>query len=102
MCGRGFRLHPGKKDCLVLDFGGNVLRHGPVDEIRIRERRSNGNGDATAKECPDCQALIAAGYAVCPCCGYEFPPPDRQQHDAKASEARILSGQVTDTESGLA
>jgi len=98
MCGRGFRLHPGKKDCLVLDFGGNVLRHGPVDEIRIREHHSNGNGEAPAKECPDCQSLIAAGYAVCPCCGYEFPPPDRQQHDAKASEAGILSGQVTDTE----
>jgi len=98
MCGRGFRLHPGKKDCLVLDFGGNVLRHGPVDEIRIREHRSNGNGDAPAKECPDCQTLIAAGYAVCPCCGYEFPAPDRQQHEAKASEAGILSGQVTDTE----
>ena len=37
--GRGFRLHPGKQDCLVLDFGGNVLRHGPVDQIRVQERR---------------------------------------------------------------
>jgi len=34
-CGRGFRLHPGKDDCLVLDFGGNVLRHGPVDAVRV-------------------------------------------------------------------
>jgi len=25
--GRGFRLHPAKQNCLVLDFGGNVLRH---------------------------------------------------------------------------
>ncbi|MFN5959317.1 MAG: DEAD/DEAH box helicase [Planctomyces sp.] len=33
MVGRGFRLHPGKTDCLVLDFGGNVLRHGPVAAI---------------------------------------------------------------------
>ncbi len=30
MVGRGFRLHPGKQNCLVLDFGGNVLRHGPI------------------------------------------------------------------------
>ena len=30
MVGRGFRLHPGKMNCLVLDFGGNVVRHGPV------------------------------------------------------------------------
>jgi DNA repair protein RadD len=98
MCGRGFRLHPGKQDCLVLDFGGNVLRHGPVDQIRVRDHIPNGNGEAPAKECPQCSSLIAAGYAVCPDCGYVFPPPDRQKHDAKASEAGILSGQVTDTE----
>jgi len=98
MCGRGFRLHPGKQNCLVLDFGGNVLRHGPVDQIRVVERNGNGNGEAPAKECPECHSVIAAGYAVCPDCGYEFPPPDRQKHDAKASDAGILSDQVTDTE----
>jgi len=93
--GRGFRLFPTKRDCLVLDFGGNVLRHGPVDEIKVREPNSTGNGQAPAKECPQCQAVIAAGYAHCPHCGYEFPPPERQKHDAKPSEAGILSGQVT-------
>ncbi len=97
MVGRGFRLHPGKQNCLVLDFGGNVLRHGPVDQIKVRERNTGGNGEAPAKECPNCQALIAAGYARCPDCGYEFPPPQRTRHDAKASEAGILSGQVTTT-----
>ena len=42
--------------------------------------------------------MIAAGYARCPDCGYVFPPPERQKHDATASEAGILSGQVTDVE----
>jgi DNA repair protein RadD len=96
MVGRGFRLHDGKKDCLVLDFGGNVMRHGPVDDLRIKPA-GDGDGEAPAKECPECQALIAAGYATCPQCGYEFPPPKRKKHDAKASEAGILSGQVTTT-----
>ena len=96
MVGRGFRLHPSKQDCLVLDFGGNVLRHGPVDDIQITTI-DRGDGKAPAKECPDCQAVIAAGFATCPQCGYEFPPPDRKQHDAKASNAGILSGQVTTT-----
>ena len=94
MVGRGFRLHPTKSNCLVLDFGGNVLRHGPVDQIRVRER-AIGIGEAPAKECPECNALIAAGYANCPECGYEFPPPERAKHAAKASDAGILSGQVT-------
>lgn len=96
MVGRGFRLHSSKENCLVLDFGGNVLRHGPVDEIQITTM-DRGNGKAPAKECPECQAVIAAGFAKCPQCGYEFPPPERKQHDAKASEAGILSGQVTTT-----
>ena len=95
-CGRGFRLHPSKANCLVLDFGGNVLRHGPVDEIKVTTL-DRGDGKAPAKECPECQAVIAAGFACCPQCGYAFPPPERRQHDAKASEAGILSGQVTTT-----
>lgn len=95
MVGRGFRLHPAKSNCLVLDFGGNVLRHGPVDQIQI-VTRNRGDGEAPAKECPECRALIAAGYAVCPECGFEFPPPERQKHEPKASEAGILSGQMTD------
>jgi DNA repair protein RadD len=96
MVGRGFRLHPAKQNCLVLDFGGNVLRHGPVDDLRIKPV-GNGQGDAPAKECPECLALIAAGYATCPQCGYAFPPPDRTKHEAKASDAGILKGQVTTT-----
>lgn len=94
MVGRGFRLHPGKSDCLVLDFGGNVLRHGPVDAIRIATD-DRGDGEAPAKECPNCQALIAAGYQTCPECGHQFPEPNRQQHEAKASTEGILSGQTT-------
>ncbi len=95
MVGRGFRLHPGKGDCLVLDFGGNILRHGPVDAIRIKDRESSGDGEAPAKECPQCHSVIALGYQVCPDCGYEFPEPERQRHDAQASTAGILSGSVT-------
>ena len=96
MVGRGFRLHDSKQNCLILDFGGNVLRHGPVDAIKITTL-DRGDGKAPAKECPACQAVIAAGFSTCPQCGFEFPPPERKQHEAKASEAGVLSGQVTNT-----
>jgi DNA repair protein RadD len=97
--GRGFRLHPGKKDCLVLDFGGNVLRHGPVDQIQVRSTSAGAGGDgpAPAKECPQCRLLLAAGYAVCPDCGYEFPRSERANHEAEASTESVLSGQVSQT-----
>lgn len=98
MVGRGFRLCEGKADCLVLDFGGNVLRHGPVDAIRITDAPGRGSGEAPAKECPQCRALIAAGYAACPGCGHEFPPPGRRRHEAAAGNAGVLSGQATITE----
>lgn len=29
--GRGFRVYPGKENCLVLDAGGNFTRHGPIN-----------------------------------------------------------------------
>jgi DNA repair protein RadD len=97
MVGRGFRLASGKDDCLVLDYGGNVLRHGPVDQLTLStDDRPKGEGEAPAKECPECQALIATAFQRCPQCGYEFPPPERQKHEAKASTAGVLSGQHTD------
>jgi len=96
-CGRGFRLHPSKTDCLVLDFGGNILRHGPVDALQIKER-TPGDGVAPAKECPDCHSVLHAAVAVCPECGFEFPKPERQKHQDKAATAGILSGQVEDVD----
>jgi DNA repair protein RadD len=97
MVGRGFRLCEGKADCLVLDFGGNVMRHGPVDDLRVSEP-GRGSGDAPAKECPECCAVIHASFGACPECGHEFPPPERQKHDARAETAGILSGQETITD----
>ena len=97
MVGRGFRLCEGKADCLVLDFGGNVMRHGPVDDLRVTEP-GGGDGEAPAKECPGCRAIIHAAYANCPECGHAFPPPERQRHDAEAATEGVLSGQETVTE----
>jgi DNA repair protein RadD len=96
LVGRGFRLHPGKNDCLVLDYGGNLLRHGPVDQLRVGDSSTNGaGGEAPAKECPKCHSVIAAGYATCPDCGYEFPVREKANHEPTASTEGVLSGQVT-------
>ncbi|MCY3017548.1 MAG: DEAD/DEAH box helicase [Planctomycetota bacterium] len=93
-CGRGFRLHPGKQDCFILDFGGNALRHGPVDALKIKDRNGSSCGEAPAKECPNCQSVIATGYTVCPQCSHEFER-NRTRHDAQAGTAGVLSGQVS-------
>ena len=93
MVGRGFRLCEGKENCLILDYGGNILRHGPVDQLRIGG--NDGTGDAPAKECPQCHTIMAAGYATCPECGHEFPERNHHKHDATATGEGILSGDVT-------
>lgn len=96
MVGRGFRLHDGKANCLVLDYGGNVLRHGPVDQLTLSSSKIGGmSGETPAKECPQCHSLISCGYARCPDCGYEFPPPEKTKHEGKANDAAVLSGVVT-------
>jgi len=73
--GRGFRLAPRKTDCLVLDYAGNILEHGPVDKIRVRSARPGKAATvetARVKECPACPAILAIGVRECPECGYSF------------------------------
>ncbi len=100
MVGRGTRLSPqtGKTNCLVLDYGGNILRHGPVDMIWVKELGAGKGGDAPAKKCPQCLALIHAAYAKCPQCGFEFPPSEKSNLSDKASSAGIISGQIDYTD----
>jgi DNA repair protein RadD len=98
MIGRGFRLSPetGKTNCLVLDFGGNIKTHGPVDMLRVPGERSTraDDGAPVSKECPQCKEIISAGFSRCPQCGYEFPPPDRDQHGRTAARGGVLSDDI--------
>ena len=98
--GRGFRLHPSKTDSLVLDFGGNILRHGPVDAMQI-DNRERSSGEAPAKECPECHEVIHAAYSVCPECGYEFPARQREQHDRHSTLLAISTGPIKGKRMGL-
>jgi len=97
MVGRGFRLYETKADCLVLDFANNVMRHGPVDAVKVEEAMGGGGGEAPMKICPECRAIILAGLMTCPNCEYPFPKDEEEKdkHESKASEAPILSGQIT-------
>ena len=93
MVGRGFRLHPGKENCLVLDLAGNIERHGPIDAVEVRTSGSGSKRDPSdppAKMCPQCREMIAPATAQCPACGFEFPPREIV-HDTKASTEPILS-----------
>ncbi len=73
--GRGLRTSEGKEDCLFLDYGENIERHGPINAIKPPKSKSKGDGVAPTKECFNCcYDNVPAGSRVCPECGYEFPP----------------------------
>src|SRR3954452_22775660 len=83
MAGRGTRLAPGKDNCLVLDFAGNVARHGPIDLVRPKDPPKGGaDGDMPNKLCPECRAINALAARVCVDCGYVFPPETKLEATA--------------------
>jgi DNA repair protein RadD len=90
MAGRGTRLAAGKDNCLVLDFAGNVARHGPIDLVSPKDKTSEGDGEAPTKVCPACQTINALAARVCADCGFVFPAPEVQL-EATATTRPILS-----------
>lgn len=93
MVGRGFRIAEGKKDCLILDFGQNVVRHGPVDVLAPEDRkdgRADEDAEAPAKKCPECCLIVAAAVTACPECGYAFPKREAR-HEATPFGGSVVS-----------
>jgi DNA repair protein RadD len=57
--GRILRLHPNKSSCLVLDYAGNIERHGDIDDPIINEAlkpKTNEDPDYCIP-CYDCNTL---------------------------------------------
>jgi DNA repair protein RadD len=56
--GRGLRLHPDKRDCLILDYAGNVENHCPDGDLfspEIIARRKSGEVVPITACCPKCK-----------------------------------------------
>lgn len=92
--GRGLRTDPTKTDCLVLDFGENIKRHGPIDALdygrRNSGKKSDGDNEAPLKMCPSCEEEVAVAVRVCSC-GFEFPGREAKFGEQSDTESKILS-----------
>ena len=73
MLGRGLRVDKSKQDTLILDYAGNILRHGGIYDIKPPAKAGRGLGIAPLKICPDCQEYLPMSTRVCSNCGYVFP-----------------------------
>ena len=92
MVGRGFRLADGKKDCLILDYGKNIQRHGPVNHVEVTKKR-RGETSMT-KECPQCKEVVSRVAIMCPDCGFVFPKEEVERHlkiETTAAQDEILA-----------
>lgn len=92
--GRGLRLSPGKTDCMILDYGGNIRRHGPLDEVWVAKGRRQEK--AMTKTCPRCKAEVSLASRVCRYCGNDFPVQEREvKHARRADDADPMSAVQT-------
>lgn len=95
MVGRGLRVHPSKRDCLVLDFANCIETHGPIDLL--------GGRPCVLATCGACRETFSRAIGACPVCGWVIPKQEierleavereRRMHGTKASERSILSTQ---------
>jgi DNA repair protein RadD len=97
--GRGLRKHDKKTECLILDFGGNIARHGSIDDPNYgRATPGSGSGgsgvekNGRGKACLNCGIDVPASDKECPECGFRFPDEPKDRHDATADEDSTLTG----------
>jgi DNA repair protein RadD len=98
MLGRGTRKAEGKDNCLVLDFAGNIMTHGPVDSVRVRTKKKGGELDeaeAPTKICPACDSYMPAAIHQCTNCGHVWPIDEDPKHSGSADlEAPVLTSEI--------
>lgn len=99
MIGRGLRRvdhdrYPGihKDDCIVLDFGYSLLKHGNFNiDIELEPMKKT----VPAINCPKCATLIPAFVAECPVCGeiinVRDVVPDREPSEKGLLENFVLT-----------
>ncbi len=93
MVGRGLRILAGKLDCLVLDFAGCIMEHGPIDTL--------GGLPTVLATCSECRESFSRAIGTCPACGWKVPKREiarleaaeskKRMHGDKASKSPILS-----------
>lgn len=105
--GRGLRTAEGKTDCIILDLGENVLRHGdavykqPV-EWTLDESTSvtEQHAEVVAKEpkpiiCKGCKtAYYFKENKSCPNCGLEPQPSEIKASLPETREAELAEGEI--------
>lgn len=68
MAGRGLRLKSHTDHCVILDYVGNIERHGTIINPKVKDKKD----EVTTKICPQCLEVNDKETEICIDCGYDF------------------------------
>lgn len=98
MLGRGTRPCEGKENCLVLDYAGNTVRLGPINDPVVPRAKGKKLGKAPVKVCGKCKTVnhTLAKYCINPECGEEFVFQNKLHFEASSKE--LVKGDLPQVE----
>jgi len=86
--GRGLRLHEDKEDCLILDYGNNIMEHGPIDQDNEEHLR--------IQVCEECRDVFPYVLKKCPTCDWEIPKKEIERRESEEKMRREIEKQASD------
>lgn len=97
MAGRALRTFEGKECAYLLDFGGNLKRHGALDsddygKISTRKQAASIAKDddpQSVKECATCKQSVFKTDKICIHCGAELTVAREPNHDDVADSTSV-------------
>lgn len=92
--GRGTRLYPGKEDFIILDHGGNVLRHGFINrerEVNLKDTKFKRLSVPVCSSCPECFTVFEGNE--CHYCGYkkEIKPKEESKEEIECDLVEVTT-----------
>lgn len=97
--GRASRPTDSKSAFTIIDMGGNAVTHGDWCDSRDWEnifwnpkRAKEGEGVASVKTCPQCDAIIPGSTRTCKFCGYEYPPKELEMEEELSDFVVVTKG----------
>lgn len=97
-CGRGSRPTASKKTFTIIDLGQNAITHGDWCDSRdwakiFHHPKGPGKpGIAPVRNCPKCDAILAARSLMCKYCGHFFPPPEIEEAERMQDFVIVTKG----------
>lgn len=87
IAGRGLRLKSHTDHCVILDYVGNIERHGTIINPKVKDKKD----EVTTKICPQCLEVNDKTADICIDCEYDFNAEKEAEKASKGGEREAKS-----------